>query len=218
MSCGFRWRVRMARSRRGSWAGVATVLGCLLAAGGGARAAEEPPGAPPRPPPAPPERVVETLPEVVVTAPRITQGPFVAGPETIGSPLRGTESTFDVPYATTVETSEDLRERRNVRNTPDALLRLPSTMVQKTGPGQSSPFLRGFTGYHDLFLIDGVRLNNSTFRAGPNQYWNTVDAYTIGRLEISRGPHSVLWGSDAVGGTVYVVPHRRECFACGTHV
>jgi hemoglobin/transferrin/lactoferrin receptor protein len=162
--------------------------------------------------------VVETLPEIVVTAPRITQGPFVAGPETIGSPLRATESTFAVPYATNVETSEDLRERRNVRNTPDALLRLPSTMVQKTGPGQSSPFLRGFTGYHDLFLIDGVRLNNSTFRAGPNPYWNTVDAYTIGRLEISRGPHSVLWGSDAVGGTVYVVPHRRECFPCGFHV
>ena len=211
----------MARTGR-TWAGIAAIVGGLVGSASPGRAAEDPPQAPPAPPQAPPpapaRSVVETLPEVVVTAPRITQGPFVTGPETITLPLRTSESTFDVPYATTVETKEDVRERRNVRNTPDALLRLPSTVVQKTGPGQSSPFLRGFTGYHDLFLIDGVRLNNSTFRAGPNQYWNTVDAYTIGRLEISRGPHSVLWGSDAVGGTVYVVPHRRECFARGTHV
>lgn len=179
-------------------------------------------GAPPGPPAPPagsdPHVVVETLPEMVVAVPRITQGPFVAGPETIESPLRREAATFDVPYATTVETAEDVRERRNARSLPDALLRLPSTVVQKTGPGQSSPFLRGFTGYHDLLLIDGVRLNNSAFRSGPNQYWSTVDPYTIGRLEVARGPHSVLWGSDAVGGTVYVVPRRRAGYGCGTHV
>jgi hemoglobin/transferrin/lactoferrin receptor protein len=115
-------------------------------------------------------------------------------------------------------TGEEIRVRRNARSLPDALLRLPGTMVQKTGPGQSSPFLRGFTGYHDLLLIDGVRLNNSTFRSGPNQYWSTVDPWTIGRLEVVRGPHSVLWGSDAVGGTVNVIPRRRESFCPGTHV
>jgi hemoglobin/transferrin/lactoferrin receptor protein len=91
-------------------------------------------------------------------------------------------------------------------------------MVQKTGPGQSSPFLRGFTGYHNLFLVDGVRLNNSAFRSGPNQYWSTVDPYTVERLEVARGPHSVLWGSDAVGGTVNAVPRRRESFCPCFHV
>jgi hemoglobin/transferrin/lactoferrin receptor protein len=51
-------------------------------------------------------------------------------------------------------------------------------------------------------LIDGFRLNNSVFREGPNQYWNTVDAGGLERLEVVKGPSSVLYGSDAIGGTV----------------
>jgi len=177
------------------------------------------PAAPPVPPPAPPPPVEPiALPEVVVEAPRIHGGPRATGPEIIEAPMRTSSDVFDVPYGTNVLTRDDIRDRRNARSVPDALLRLPSVMVQKTGPGQSSPFLRGFTGYHDLFLIDGVRLNNSTFRSGPNQYWSTVDPYTIERLDVARGPHSVLWGSDAVGGMVNALPRRRESFCEGFHV
>lgn len=180
--------------------------------------AQDPPAPPAAPPPPPPSSVIESLPERVLTPPRVEQAPLPGGTETITLALRREVETLDVPYATTVETAEDIRERRNARNLPDALLRLPSTVVQKTGAGQSSPFIRGFTGYHNLMLIDGVRLNHSALRSGPNQYWSTVDAYTVGRLEVARGPHSVLWGSDAVGGAVYVVPRRRECFAPGLHL
>jgi hemoglobin/transferrin/lactoferrin receptor protein len=194
---------------------AALLVGWLVVTASGAHAAD----GPPIPVPPPDRRVpVETLPEVIVEAPRINAGPYVAGPETIESPLRGLGATFDVPYGTSVVTRDDQRERRNARSLPDAMLRLPSTMVQKTGPGQSSPYLRGFTGYHNLLLVDGIRLNNSTLRSGPNQYWSTVDPYTVERLEIARGPHSVLWGSDAVGGVVNVVPRRRESFCPGFHV
>ena len=78
-------------------------------------------------------------------------------------------------------------------------------MVQKTGHGQGSPYIRGFTGLRTLLLIDGIRLNNSTFREGPNQYWNTVDPNSVYRLELVKGPSSVLYGSDAIGGTVNVI-------------
>ena len=54
-------------------------------------------------------------------------------------------------------------------------------------------------------LVEGIRLNNSVFRDGPNQYWNTVDPYSMGRVEVARGPASVLYGSDAVGGVVNVM-------------
>jgi hemoglobin/transferrin/lactoferrin receptor protein len=88
------------------------------------------------------------------------------------------------------------------RTLPDLLDGLPSVMLQKTGYGQSSPFLRGFTGFRTLCLIDGVRLNNSVFRDGPNQYWGTVDPLSLRSAEAVMGPASVLYGSDAVGGSV----------------
>jgi hemoglobin/transferrin/lactoferrin receptor protein len=92
--------------------------------------------------------------------------------------------------------------RQSPRTTPDALKGLPSVMLQKTSYGQGSPFLRGFTGFRTLAMVDGVRLNNSVFRDGPNQYWNTIDPWSIDRYEVVLGPASVLYGSDAVGGAV----------------
>ncbi|MCH2112968.1 MAG: TonB-dependent receptor [Planctomycetes bacterium] len=88
------------------------------------------------------------------------------------------------------------------RTMTDALRGLPSVMLQQTAHGQSSPFIRGLTGYHNVLLVDGIRLNHSAFRAGPNQYWSTIDPYAVAGLELVRGPNSVLYGSDAIGGTL----------------
>lgn len=49
------------------------------------------------------------------------------------------------------------------RNLPEALTRMPGVNLQKTANGQGSPFIRGFTGYRTLMLIDGVRYNNSVY-------------------------------------------------------
>ena len=78
-------------------------------------------------------------------------------------------------------------------------------MIQETAFGQGSPYIRGFTGFRNVFLVDGIRLNNSVFREGPNQYWNTVDPFSLDRLEVVKGPGSVLYGSDAIGGTVNAI-------------
>jgi len=95
-------------------------------------------------------------------------------------------------------------DERLVRNLPEALRELPGVHVQKTANGQGSPFIRGFTGFRTLALIDGVRFNNSTFREGPNQYWSTIDPLSVSRLELVPGQGSVLYGSDAIGGTMNV--------------
>ena len=50
------------------------------------------------------------------------------------------------------------------RSLPEALSGIPSIMVQKTALGQSSPYIRGLTGYHNVLLVDGVRLNHSAMR------------------------------------------------------
>jgi len=122
-------------------------------------------------------------------------------PEVIVTATRTKEETFSLPYAVDAVDADEMG-RKLPRTTTDALRELPSVMLQKTGNGQASPYLRGFTGFRTLMLVDGIRLNNSTFRDGPNQYWNTVDSLSLDRLEVVRGPGSVLHGSDAVGGTV----------------
>ena len=114
---------------------------------------------------------------------------------------RSSSALGDVPYSGTYFSSEDFREN-TVRTLPDALRYTPGVLVQKTAHGHGSPFIRGFTGRQNLFLIDGIRFNNSTFRGGPVQYWNTVDPFSLDHFELIRSQGSVLYGSDAAGGTL----------------
>lgn len=93
-------------------------------------------------------------------------------------------------------------DERLVRTFPEALRETPGIAIQKTSNGQGSPFIRGFTGFRNLMLIDGIRFNNSTFREGPNQYWNTIDQHALDRVEVLPSQGGTLYGSDAIGGTV----------------
>lgn len=108
---------------------------------------------------------------------------------------------FDLPYMAQILSREDY-ERLLPRTMPHFLEDVPGVMLQKTAHGQISPYIRGFTGFRTLLLVDGIRVNNSVFREGPNQYWNTVDPLSLDRVEVVKGPSSVLYGSDAIGGTV----------------
>ena len=135
--------------------------------------------------------------------------------ETVVTATRTEEDAFNVPYSTLTYDAEDIQLRRLARTVPEVFHEEPSILVQKTARGQASPYLRGFTGFRNLFLIDGIRLNNSVFRDGPNQYWGTVDPFLVSRLEVVKGPSSVLYGSDAIGGTVNAITRRREHFPDG---
>jgi len=125
---------------------------------------------------------------------------------------RGRTDAFIVPYTTDVVQLDLFAGDRMYRTTTEAMADVPAVMVQKTSHGQGSPYIRGFTGFRTLMMQDGVRLNNSVFRDGPNQYWNMIDPYVIKRLEIVKGPSSVLYGSDAIGGTVNAITRGRESF------
>lgn len=87
-----------------------------------------------------------------------------------------------------------------MRTLPEALREAPGVSVQKTGHAQGSPKIRGLTGFYTLLLVDGVRVNTSIWRSGNVEYWNTVDPWSIDRVELVRGPGSLLYGSDAVAG------------------
>ena len=118
--------------------------------------------------------------------------------------LRNQISLFDTPAAASIRGRQELLARQ----APDmfqALQNEVGVLMQSTAAGQASPFIRGLTGQQVLILIDGIRLNYSTFRRGPNQYFNTIDPGMVDHLEILRGQGSVLWGSDAIGGAINVV-------------
>lgn len=109
--------------------------------------------------------------------------------------------SYDVPY-TVHSVDKEAFTQKFVRSLPEALLETPGVLVQKTANGHGSPFLRGFTGYRTLTLIDGIRYNNSVYRDGPNEYFSLIDFNTLERLELLNGPASALYGSDAIGGTL----------------
>ncbi len=111
------------------------------------------------------------------------------------------EPLADAPNTVSIITSEEIIEK-GFRTLPESFAETPGVLGQKTANGHGSPFIRGFTGFRNLLMVDGIRLNNSVFREGPNQYWNTVDAFSLERIELVKGQGSVLWGSDAIGGTV----------------
>jgi hemoglobin/transferrin/lactoferrin receptor protein len=92
----------------------------------------------------------------------------------------------------------------SLRTTSEALMMASGIFVQKTNHGGGSPFVRGLTGNQTLVLVDGIRLNNSTFRYGPNQYMNTIDAFSVSKIEVAKGTGAVQYGSDALGGVIQV--------------
>ena len=124
------------------------------------------------------------------------------------TPTRGPESLLEVPHAVSVADEKKLR-RLMPQNTPDALREEPGLAIQSSNQGGGSPILRGRSGKDVLLLIDGQRFSNATFRRN-HPYMNTVDAFALESIEVARGPASVLYGSDAMGGAINLLLRRRE--------
>lgn len=114
------------------------------------------------------------------------------------------ESTLDVPAATTVVRSAEMRAAAP-QTVMDALHGEVGTFVQQTTPGQGVVIVRGLKGSEVLHLVDGFRLNNAIFRNAPNQYIALVDSQNVDSIEVVRGPSSTLYGGDAMGGVVQML-------------
>jgi len=120
--------------------------------------------------------------------------------------------SFATPDAVSVFTKQQFQQNAP-RSMAESLIGATGVWMQKTNHGGGSPFVRGLTGNQTLLLIDGIRLNNATFRYGPNQYFNTIDVFSVDRVEVIRGKGSVLYGSDALGGVINVITRSPEYFA-----
>lgn len=122
---------------------------------------------------------------------------------------RNIEKIAESNSSISVLSKEDIRFRVP-RTTPEALINTSGVFIQKTNHGGGSPFVRGLTGQQTLILIDGIRLNNSTTRSGPNQYLNTIDVFSLDKIEVLKGAGSVEYGSDAIGGTINIITQKPQ--------
>ena len=108
------------------------------------------------------------------------------------------------PYVISGIHQNQIRET-NARTTPEALQGVAGVFLQKTNHGGGSAFIRGLTGNQTLLVIDGIRLNNATYRYGPNQYLNTIDMFTLEKVDVLKGIGAIEYGSDAIGGVINLV-------------
>ena len=120
------------------------------------------------------------------------------------SATRSAQDVSQVPSTVTVQTREQL-DRQNVNDIQQLVRYEPGVSVGGTGQrsGLNGYNIRGIDGERILTQIDGVSIPDSFFY-GPyaQTQRNYVDPEIVKRVEILRGPASVLYGSNAIGGAV----------------
>lgn len=156
------------------------------------------------------EPPVVELPETVVPGrPNL----FPANPldsSTLLTPNRFETDTRQVGSSYTVVTENQIRESRQSSVAEVLRGRLGLDVVRSGGPGGvTSLFLRGANSQHTKVLLDGIPINDPSH---PNRGFDfsTLSTNNIERIEVLRGPQSILYGSDALGGVINIITKRGE--------
>ena len=134
---------------------------------------------------------------------------IVVNPIVVTAAAPGPSATAPLPVATL---SGDQLRRDQSASLAHALDRLPGVNAVTTGGQIGKPMLRGLYGPRVLVLDNGHRLEDYSWsdEDGPS-----ADARLADRVEVVRGPASVLYGSDALGGVVNVVARDLPSAADG---
>lgn len=91
----------------------------------------------------------------------------------------------------------------------EALNNIPGVYQSSTGNGISKPVIRGLQGMRVITLLNGLRIENQQWGG---DHGMGVSELGIGSIEVIKGPSSVLYGADALGGVIYLVdePHAKQ--------
>ncbi len=149
------------------------------------------------------ERIL-TLPSTAITGDRDSEREAInlATPLPTGSRLN--LSALETPASTSSLDAEAI-DGRNNRSVQDAVSRSPGiTSVGTPGNGNTALSARGFSGHSSVMtLFDGSRLYTG---AGTQSF--PVDPWMVERIDIIRGPASVLYGEGATGAVINVIPKK----------
>lgn len=128
-----------------------------------------------------------------------------APPVIVVTANRGAQPIDRVGQSVTVIDDAELT-RRQTQTVADVLRTVPGvSIVRNGGIGASTGvFIRGADSDQTVALIDGVKLNDPSSPGGGFSFGNLLVG-NIERIEVLRGPSSVLWGSQAIGGVVNMI-------------
>ena len=96
-------------------------------------------------------------------------------------------------------------EKQGIQNLMDGVSQISGVTQMSTGSGISKPVIRGLTGSRVLVFNQGVRLENFQFG---DFHGIGINESGISSVEVIKGPASLLYGSDAVGGVLYLIPEK----------
>lgn len=105
---------------------------------------------------------------------------------------------LSTPQAVTILEGDALRLARGI-TAVDALAQTPGVHLLHTGVGIAKPVIRGLTAQRVLVVQDGVRQEGQQWG---DEHGIEIDAQAVERIEVVKGPASLLYGSDALGGVV----------------
>jgi iron complex outermembrane receptor protein len=114
----------------------------------------------------------------------------------------GTATSFESFSSVTSLDSLELSKERGATIT-DALANQPGIAVRSFGVGNARPIIRGFDGDRVLIMQDGVRTGDLSSQSGDHGV--TIDPASLERLEVVKGPATLLYGSNAIGGVVNAI-------------
>lgn len=115
----------------------------------------------------------------------------------------GTEqSAFEAFQGVTALDSTTLLEKPTL-SLGDALEHQTGIAKRSSGPGSSRPVIRGFDGDRVLIAQDGIRTGSLSYSSG--DHGEPINLLSVERVEVVRGPATLLYGSSAIGGLVNAV-------------
>jgi len=91
----------------------------------------------------------------------------------------------------------------SANNIIDAISKVPGVSSLNTGPNISKPYIRGLGYNRILTLFDGIRQDGQQWG---DEHGIEVDQFLIDRIEVVKGPASLIYGSDALAGVVNLLP------------
>jgi TonB-dependent heme/hemoglobin receptor len=126
--------------------------------------------------------------------------------ETVVTGARYPRAYYESPQALSFVSRTQLLEQAPTA-VGDVLQGLPGVDNSKDSPWEQRPVLRGLAGQRVLVLMDGSPMNSAR---GNGPHPSLLDPAQVERIEVVRGPSSVAYGSDALGGVINIITRQAH--------